>query len=160
MNNILKNISITIIFIMSLISSSQASESFSHSVLTLLDDPRNEKPWTLILNNQQDWEDFYNKPLAYMTFPQGEAPVAPKIDFERYQVLTGGLGVKNTGGFQLVVNNVRELDNELLVHVLVVRPSANCLTIQQVSYPSTTILVEKNNKPFKFVVSQLIDECL
>lgn len=160
MNTLLKNILASVVLVISLTSTANAADAFSHTVLSLLDDPRNEEAWSLAIDNQKDWEGFYNKPLAYMSFLQGEVPVAPKLDFEKYRILTGGVGVKNTGGFQLVVKDVRERDDELLIHLLMIRPSASCATPQALSYPSATILVEKKDKPFKFVISKLVDECL
>jgi len=166
MNTRLKKISIIILLMLSTASAQALSlirtsgEVFSHTVLSLLDNPRNEQPWTLLINSQADWEDFYNQPLAYMQFAQGQVPTAPTLDFENYQVVAGGLGIKNNGGYRLIVSDVYEFDNEVNIHVLVIQPSANCLLPQVISYPSATILIRKTNKPLRFTTSQLLDECL
>ncbi len=114
----------------------------------------------MVISSQEDWESFYNQPLAYMSFLEGTIPTAPVLDFENYQVLAGGLGVQSHGGSLLVVEEVQELEGSIAVHVLLVRPSSNCLLPMVISYPSTAILVKKTDKPFTFSVSQLVDECV
>jgi hypothetical protein len=140
-------------------SATQATEFFSHTVLDLPDDPRNENSWSQVINSQEDWESFFNATLAASLFLQGEAPTAPEFDFEKFQILTGGLGVKPSSGYILSVENVIELDDVIEIHVFDIRPGANCVTFAALTYPSTTILVEKTDKPFRFSVSQLVDEC-
>ncbi len=138
----------------------QATDFFSHTVLDLPDDPRNETAWSQVISSQEDWESFFNATLAAILFPQGEAPSAPEFDFEKFQILTGGLGVKPSSGYILSVENVIELDDVIEIHVFDVRPGTNCVTFAALTYPSTTVLVEKTDKPFRFSVSQLVDECL
>ncbi len=158
MLNLFKKIVITLVLTFTA-TTIQANEAFSHAVLSLLDDPRNEEAWSMVITSQEDWESFYNQPLAYMSFLDGNTPTAPVLDFENYQVLAGGLGVHGAGGTLLVVDKVQELDHSIAVHVLIVRPSSNCLLPMVISFPSTAILVKKTDKPFTFSVSQLINEC-
>ncbi|BCG64381.1 MAG: hypothetical protein methR_P2154 [Methyloprofundus sp.] len=136
-----------------------ANDAFSHAVLSLLDDPRNEEAWSMVINSQEDWESFYNQPLAYMSFLAGTIPTAPVLDFENYQILAGGLGMQSHGGAFLTVETVQELENSISVHVLLVRPGPDCTLPAVISYPSTAILIKKTDKPFSFSVSNLIDEC-
>ncbi|NOQ15496.1 MAG: hypothetical protein GQ581_00380 [Methyloprofundus sp.] len=137
-----------------------SNDAFSHAVLSLLDDPRNEESWSMVISSQEDWESFYNQSLMYISFLEGTAPTAPVLDFENYQVLAGGLGMHSAGGTLLVVDKVQELGDSIAVHVLIVRPSSNCLLPMVISYPSTAILVKKTDKPFTFSVSQLVKECV
>ncbi len=137
-----------------------AGNVFSHAVLTLLDNPRIEKAWSQVISTQAEWEDFYNQPLAYMSFVEGQVPVAPQLDFEKYQVLAGGLGMQSHGGSFLTVKSVQELERSISVHVLLVRPGKNCIVPAVISYPSTAILVKKTDKPFSFSVSNLVNECI
>ena len=82
------------VLLLATITTVKASDSFSHTVLSLLDDPRIDASWSRVIDSQDEWESFYNEPLAYIFFAQdSEIPTASVIDFEQYQILTGGLGV-------------------------------------------------------------------
>lgn len=138
----------------------KASDTFSHTVLLLLDDPNIETPWNRIIESQEEWESFFNEPLAYMFMSPADVPTAPVIDFSQYQIVTGGLGVQDSGGYRLLVEEVEETNNEIIIHTLMIKPSAVCGIPEDISYPSATILVERTDKPFRFSLSQLLDECL
>jgi hypothetical protein len=146
---------------MTTLSISHASDLFSHTVLTLPDDPMTEEPWKKIINTQEDWESFFYARTAYTTYLQGQAPIAMEINFEKYQVLAGGLGEK-PHGHSLSVAQVIELENEIHVVVLDIQPGLDCVRAfipLEPSYPSATVLVKRSDKPFKFIVSQLIEQC-
>jgi hypothetical protein len=150
---------VTLFVLMITMSTAYSSDFFSHTVLSLPDDPRIEEPWSKTITTQQDWELYFYSTTAHMTFLQGEAPVAPQLDFENYQILAGGLGMKPSGGNILSVENVQELDDIIDIHVLSITPGASCVSIAMISYPSTTILVKKTDKPFRFTISNAIAEC-
>lgn len=138
-----------------------ASDTYSHTVFQLLDDPSIDTPWNRIIDSQDEWEAFFNEPLAYMTFSvDADIPTAAVIDFNQYQIVTGGLGIQETGGYRLLVEEVEDMDNEIVIHTLMIKPSTACGIPIPTSYPSATILVERTDKPFRFSLSQLIDECL
>lgn len=141
------------------LSVSYASDVFSHTILTLPDHPKIENPWSRIISDQKDWESFFYAQTAHITYLQGEAPVAEKIDFEKYQVLTGGLGVKPNGGYSLTIESVVEQSNAIQVHILDIKPDTDCFPFMAMTYPSATILVKKTDKPFKFISSLLIRKC-
>ncbi len=153
------NKAITLFVLMITMSTAYSSDFFSHSVLSLPDDPRIEEPWSKIITTQQEWESYFYSTTAHMTFPQGEAPIAPQLDFVNYQILAGGLGMKPSGGNILSVENVQELDDIIDIHVLSIKPGTSCFSIEMISYPSTTILVKKTDKPFRFTISNSIAEC-
>ena len=153
------NTVISIFALMITISTAYSSDFFSHTVLSLPDDPRIEEPWSKTITTQQEWESYFYSTTAHMTFPQGEAPIAPQLDFVNYQILAGGLGMKSSGGNILSVENVQELDDIIDIHVLAIKPGASCFSIEMISYPSTTILVKKTDKPFRFTISNATAEC-
>ncbi len=136
-----------------------ADNIMTHAVLALPDDPRIEEPWSRTITSQQEWNDHFNQSLAYMQFPVGEAPTPMEIDFEQYQILSGGLGIKPSTGHYIAINEVKELDDRIWVHVLSVSPGANCSSGAMITYPSITLLVKKTDKPFVFTVSHLSEDC-
>jgi hypothetical protein len=136
-----------------------SSTAFSHGTLTILSNPRNEQPWSQVITNQHDWKALFFTGIETMTFAQGSAPVAPTIDFDQYQILSGGLGVKSTGGYSLVVRKVRETQTQVMIDLLEISPAQGCLTFAALTYPSATIFIKKTDKPLSFTISQLTEAC-
>lgn len=135
------------------------STYFSHGTLTILSSPKNEQPWSQVITNQDDWRALFFTGIEAMTFAQGSAPNAPTIDFDQYQVLSGGLGVRTTGGHSLVVKKVRETQTQVIIDLLEISPAKGCLTFAALTYPSTTIFIKKTDKPLSFNISQLTESC-
>ncbi len=159
MNLIVKKTIAFFAIMMIVTTTAHSSEFISHAVLTLPDDPRIEDPWDRVINTQEEWESFFYSTTAHMTFLQSEAPIAPQINFDVYQIIAGGLGMKPSGGNVLSVQSVQELDDKIAVNVIIVKPGSTCSTIQTISYPSATVLIYKTDKPMEFTVLQTISEC-
>ena len=145
-------------------------DAFSHTVILLLDNPRKDEAWSQVISSQDEWEAFYNAPLAYMTFSDTSIiPAAPVFDFEKYQILAGGLGVRYSSQIGaehvLSVEKVLQTDTELVIYAHNIGPclfpDAPAQAVPQPvafpSYPATAVLVKKTDKPFRFELSNLID---
>lgn len=139
------------------ISSAYAVEAFSFAVLQLHHELKSESPWSRVINTQKEWQTFYDQLTEGLVFIVPELP--PQIDFEQYQVITGGLGKRPTGGYAVVVDRVDELSDALYVSVLEVTPSKDCVLTQAITHPSTAIMIKKTTKPIKFSLAKLTREC-
>lgn len=158
MNNILCKVLVMSALMLTGLSPSESADVFSHSVLTLPDDPKIEESWVKIIRNQSKWESHFYATTAAITYPENLAPVAPVLDFENFQVISGGLGRQFISGHYLAIESVHELESEVIIHVLSVGPKSGCLVYATLfpTYPSITFLVKKTDKPINFTVSELI----
>lgn len=137
----------------------QAEDIFSHTVLTLPDDPEKNEAWGLTISTEEQWAEFYGARLAAITYLEGNEPVRPNVNFDEFQILTGGLGQKPTFGHYLTVERVTERDDVIEIHIFNVSPGKNCITLPALSFPSATVVVNKVDKPFRFVETPLVREC-
>ena len=133
---------------------------FSYTVLKLPFDHRNEEPWSKIIHSQEEWELFYSE-LLDDNLAESNAVnfITPQIDFETFQLITGGIGFRPSGAYSVSVGKVIELSDVIHIEVFVISPGKNCVVTADVAYPSTTILIRKTDKPIQFSSSQLIFEC-
>ena len=159
MNKLLRKVLVIVTLMLNGLTPSQSADFFSYSVLRLPAAPEINKPWVKFISNQSEWEAYFYATTAAITYPQSMAPVAPVLDFERYQLISGGLGVRPTGGYYLAIESVFELENAMFIHVLDVRPGSACVVSFAFTNPSITFLVKKTDKPIKFTVSKLINQC-
>ncbi len=134
---------------------------FSHTVLKLPFDLQSEEPWSRIIRTQEEWTLFYNE-LVGDTLATDDAAVfaIPEIDFETYQIVTGGIGFRSSGGYRVSVEKVHELSDVIYIDVIVVSPGPNCASTDATTYPSTTVLIKKTNKPIQFFSAHTLNECL
>ena len=133
---------------------------FSHTVLKLPFDYQSEEPWSKIIHTQAEWELLYNE-LLDDNLAEGNTVdfIIPQIDFETFQVVTGGIGFRPSSAYSVSVGKVIELSDVIHIEVFVINPGGNCSVSADVAYPSTTILIKKTDKPIQFSSSQLIFEC-
>ena len=134
-------------------------ELLSHIVLNLPSEVRSDAPWSRTVTTSAEWNSFYSE-LLQGTAPTAAEPVtAPVIDFDVYQLVAGGLGMRSSAGYSVVVRKVSELSESLLIDVRFVSPGPNCLVATVITYPSVAVLVKKTSKPLQFSLSNLTLDC-
>ncbi|MES9991815.1 MAG: hypothetical protein ABW098_07670 [Candidatus Thiodiazotropha sp.] len=129
-------------------------------------------PWMRIINNQSDWDNFYNDLLSRngldpvsdcSSDPSSYAPCSPtppKVDFTAYQVVTGGLGLSYTPTSDIVIASVTSTasaQDPILINVLELAPSQRCVpsAVIGIRYPMATVVVPKiEGKAVHVVVEQ------
>lgn len=147
------------LMIMVTASNAQAADIISYSVLKLPYELRSEEPWLKIINSPEKWQAFYQQLFSDTLFDPPTAIVAPQIDFEHYQIVAGGLGMRASGGYAVLVANVDETDEAVYLQVLELNPGSGCLVTMALTYPSTAILLKKSDKPIHLTMTKLINEC-
>lgn len=134
-----------------------AEDIFSHSVLNLPHEPREEFSWVRVLSDQETWTAFYRQ---LYTDAEQEAPEhAPAFDFDHYQVIVGGVGLQYHGGFSIAVGYYHEFDSERMLDTLLIRPGPDCTTTTALNYPSLALLVPRSDKPLRVRVNDLVQYC-
>ena len=103
---------------------------------------------------------FYNELLDSNLVEDNKAGnITPEIDFETHHVVTGGIGFSSDGRDTVSVGKVRELSDVIDIEVIVVS-FIGCNSADVVTYPSSTILIKKTNKPIQFFSVHALRECL
>ena len=136
-----------------------SADIFSHTVLSMPYDLDNDKPWVKVIQNQEEWEAYFYATTAAVTYLQGQAPVAPKLDFDHYQVIAGGLGLRFSGGYSLAIENVYTTKNAMTIHLLDIHSGVRCLVTWGFTQPTITIMVKITDKPMRYIVSEVITPC-
>jgi hypothetical protein len=113
-----------------------------------------ENPWIKFITTQKEWNLFYDESVI-----DSPTLINPQIDFENYQVIAGGLGMRTSGGYMILVKDVLEFEHEIYVNIIDIRPGNNCIVTSEITYPSTIIVIKKTSKPIKFFVSKYTSKC-
>jgi hypothetical protein len=131
-----------------------------------------DTPWIRVITNHVDWLNFYFELLAaqgidpdkycepYSVVPVDCSPPAPLVDYENYQIVVGGLGIRYRGGSRIVVSGVdATMTHELRIDIIDLNPSADCITTQVISHPMAVVAVPKTEKPIRVSVEDAMLYC-
>ena len=132
-----------------------AADIYSHIVLDLPGRLEKTEPWVKIIKTHEEWAHLYDE----LTLVVSEPDPLPGIDFESFQLIVGGIGVKSSGGNSLVVDGIFESDHDITIYVLDVTPGAHCSAITVIDYPMTAFLIRKTEKPLNFYVRHAKMDC-
>lgn len=140
---------------------SQAYDIFSHTVLRLPYELQSDEPWLRTITTQEQWESFYNELFSQnLGGDELDNPVTiPKIDFENYQIVAGGVGVKPSSGFEISIYKVYEFTDYMLINVFIVSPGPDCTAGAVITYPYAAAQIKKTDKLLRFSVSYLTHFC-
>jgi hypothetical protein len=117
----------------------------------------NEHPWLEVITDQTRWEVFYYDDLLgcsvfYPTIVDGDDPCsapAPAVDFTTEQVVVGGLGVKPSTAYEILVSSVDSSGDE---HRITIIDFAWCVGLTVLDYPMAAIAVPRTEKPTRVYV--------
>lgn len=114
-----------------------------------------QEPKQEVYTNEKDFEKAWN--IAWSNF---EEPVTlPKIDFTKETVALVALGMKNSGGYQLKVDNITEDQNNLTIHFTETTPNAKCSYTMAIVFPYEFIVFAKTSKKVVFKASTQVRSC-
>lgn len=90
-------------------------------------------------------------------YPQ---PEAPRVDFERYEVLACFLGTCNNGGHRLRLDGVRLYDETLQTTLTHLAPGPTCMTTDALTYPYVLVRIPRQEATeVSFTLNKEIDAC-
>lgn len=114
-----------------------------------------EKLTEQIIQNKADFEKAWTIAWSHFSDP---TPL-PEINFENETVILVTLGMRNNGGFQLNINTVHELGNELTINYTETTPNPKCSNTQAIVFPYEFISIPKTSKKVTFNSSQQVGSC-
>jgi hypothetical protein len=86
----------------------------------------------LVIRNANAWADFWSE------LGVGDRP---EIDFTRDVVVAVAAGQKSTGGHEIAIQQVRQVNGELAVDVVEISPGPNCMTTASLTQPVDVVVV-------------------
>lgn len=78
----------------------------------------------------------------------------PKIDFKQDMVIAVFYGQRQTGGHDIFIHDIEELETELVVHVRAIDPKPGSNLIMMISQPHMIVRIPKTKKTLRFVAEK------
>ena len=133
-------------------------------------------PWIRIITNHVDWLSFYYELLSAQGIVPDEScgpgvdvlvppapdcsPPAPIVDFDDYQIIVGGLGIRYNGSAKIVVSDVDATSSSaLMINVIDLNPSDECVVSTVINHPMAAVAVPRSDKPVNVSVEEATLRC-
>lgn len=107
------------------------------------------------INNATDFEKVWAIAWSHFSDP---TPI-PVVDFKTETIILVALGTRNNGGYQLKINSVHELGNELTINYTETTPNPKCSNTQAIVFPYEFISIPKTSKKVVFKSSEQVGSC-
>jgi len=110
----------------------------------------------MVIRDQAAWITLWDRLNAGAGVqPQVDAPV---VDFDRYMVIVATMGLRHTGGFQIIVQSVHRVGADLYV-VVDERGHAGCGVTQAFTEPLDGVVVPRTEGEVVFVERTSVHRC-
>lgn len=108
-------------------------------------------PEQRVIRDPAEWERLWSRHA-------GEK-AAPEVDFEREMVVAAFAGEFRTGGYSIDIDRLERTDEGLVVHVVLERPGATCMTTQALTQPFQIARVPRVDGEVEFRVRTETRKC-
>ena len=141
----------------SAISSSQTQAGANNTDFTILSAGQNAVGAEQRVNYRITTED---QLVALWGMVHGEnGPVVPKVDFEKYEVLAIFDGSHTTGGYDIRVDDMNEVDGKRVLMLTHTEPGEECVVTQAFTSPFVIIQVAASSLPLGRENHKEINQC-
>lgn len=105
-----------------------------------------EKPFEKVIKDKSSWDIFWSE----LHGNQSETLPTLQVDFTEKMVIGVGLGTRNTGGYEVQIQDVTVDNEKILVDYVEIQPGDDCLTTQALTQPYQLVVVDKSDLPVEF----------
>jgi hypothetical protein len=130
-------------------------------------------PWIRVINTNSEWTQFYYYELLPANGLNLDDPCNPnsgvtadcslpypRVDFNQYRIIVGGLGIKYQGASKIVVSDVDSTsDSGLNINIIDINPSSDCMAATVINHPTVAVSVRKSDEPFNVTVDEAVLSC-
>ncbi len=96
-------------------------------------------PSTRVARNQEEWKTIWRLSTSGRIPP----PDAPEIDFDRHMVVAVFMGRRNTGGYSVTIESVREVEERVLVRYSTRSPVPGDMVTMAITSPYHIVIVPR-----------------
>lgn len=100
----------------------------------------------LVIRDADEFSEFWADHSATLA----PIPVEPDVDFETSMIIAAYAGERETGGYTITIEDIRENDEFMIVEIEIETPGDNCATTQALTQPHHVVVLDDSDKPVQF----------
>ena len=105
------------------------------------------EPLRQVVRDTDRWHDLWARVVA----PVEPKPTAPAIDFDRGMVVIAALGTRSSGGYAVVVEELRRREERLEVVIVERVPGPTCPVTMALTAPLVAVVLPTSDTPTSFI---------
>jgi hypothetical protein len=109
----------------------------------------------LLINDEKAynklWEDVYAN--------LDQMPRIPEVDLKKFTVIAVFMGAQKSGGFDIKVSKVTNLNDKLVIDVNTTAPGVNCMVTDAITKPYEIVKIPKTDLGHEFKFTKEIKDC-
>jgi len=130
--------------------SSVKFDSIGHGYYVSFDEKR-----MLVINSEKDFTKLWND--VYVNLDQ--IPSFPEVDLNKYTVIAVFMGAQRTGGFDIKIDKIANINDKLVIEVTESAPGVNCMVTDAITKPYDMVKISKTDLEYEFKTSKVIKDC-
>ena len=134
-----------------------ANSIFSYAQINIPFEVKVEGSWAQVIESQEEWESFYTAHVVSFSESESELESPPKIDFNNYTIIAGGLG-GGSATRSLMIERVGDSGPITYIQALILR-GVGCIVPAVATFPTIAILVPKTEDELQFFVKEATYKC-
>lgn len=104
------------------------------------------EPLQLVIGTGNQWEELWRN-LCRQRLPE---PILPQIDFGKEMVIAVFMGERSSGGYEIKITRVIEMEEEIVVEVEEKKPLPESLQTMASTQPYHIVVIKKSSLPVRF----------
>jgi len=109
----------------------------------------------LVVRDGATWANVWQQ-IAGNSIP---VPAVPAVDFASHVVIVAAMGMKNSGGYSIDVNDVRTLAEDAWISITENSPGAMCITTAVITTPVAIVRVPRFAGQVTFLEHAVQNDC-
>ncbi|HPJ12505.1 MAG TPA: protease complex subunit PrcB family protein [Caldisericia bacterium] len=119
---------------------------FDYEVIEIIQNEMYDEPSEVTIKSLDEWEHYCSDTECTVNFDE--------------KIIAGyNLGMRPNSGYALRVDNVESTEEEIVIHASAIVPGENCITMQVITYPTAYVSMDKTDKPIRWEISSLVEDC-
>ena len=109
----------------------------------------------LVIRDSDAWREIWKR----IHEPISELPPLPAVDFSHEMIVVAAMGSRPSGGYAIIIDSARELENKLEIVVRSVSPGKGCITPTVITAPVDVVKVPITERQVVFRETEEVNEC-
>ncbi len=119
---------------------------FDYEVIEITQNEFYDEPSEVTIKSLDEWEQYCSDTEC-------------TVNFEEKMIAGYNLGMRPNSGYALRVDNVESTEEEIVIHASAIVPGENCITMQVITYPTAYVSMDKTDKPIRWEISSVVEDC-
>jgi len=114
-----------------------------------------EEKRMLVINDEKDYIQLWNDVYANLD----QLPKIPDVDLKKYTVAAVFMGWQKSGGYDVKIDKITNINDKLVIEVTETSPGVNCMVTDGITKPYDVVKIPKTDIEHEFKINKVVKDC-